>query len=769
MAMADDQGPKRRLFADSALPVPGIGERSFWVGLVIVVASVVSGFATFLILTGLTPVTPRPEVVGIVLSINVLLVLAMAGVIAYQAHGLRRAWVERIAGARLFVRVVALFSLIAALPALSLTVAATTSFSRALDGVFSRQTRDIIGNSLDVANAYLEEHGQVIRTDIVNMAKDLDDAAAGAGRTEKGFRDLVFAQAGLRDLPLAYVIDRTGAVKIAAVENDKIPYIRPPLALIQAAASGQVPLLMPLDTNRVAALTQLAKYPDRFLYVARGVNPIVLSHLRRTQAGVAEYEAMRERRGGLKFVHGLLYFMTSMTAMLSAIWVGIWFADRLVAPIRRLISAARQVAKGDLKIELPIRRGEGDLRRLSMDFNHMTQQLDRQRSDLMTANAQLTERRRFTEAVLSGVSAGVIGLDATERVTLANTSAETLLGKLAHELAGARLADVVPEFATLLEETRDPDRRNRAQQYQVAMLVGGVERSLAVKVTRAPGGDDGDGAVVTFDDVTEIVSAQRTSAWADIARRIAHEIKNPLTPIQLSAERIRRKYSHVIKEDREVFDKCTETIIRQVGDVARMVDEFSSFARMPKAEMADIDLRDPVREAVTLYQMGSTGLDIVMDLPKERLELSADRRLLSQALTNLVKNAIESVQAVADAKDKPVGFKGRVETRVRRTGNAATIEVIDNGVGLPKQGRARLLEPYVTTKGAKGTGLGLAIVQKIIEQHGGTLTLEDAPVVPGRERGALMRVTLPIAATRPAAKPTPADETAPPRAAAGAA
>jgi two-component system, NtrC family, nitrogen regulation sensor histidine kinase NtrY len=253
--------------------------------------------------------------------------------------------------------------------------------------------------------------------------------------------------------------------------------------------------------------------------------------------------------------------------------------------------------------------------------------------------------------------------------------------------------------------------------------------------------------VLTFDDITELVTAQRTSAWADVARRIAHEIKNPLTPIQLSAERLRRKYGNVIEHDREVFDKCTETIIRQVGDVARMVDEFSSFARMPKADMAPMDLRDAVKDTVTLYQMGASGTaTVAMTLPHESVPILADRRLLAQALTNLVKNATESVQSVADSKDKPEGYKGRVDAILRFQGDTATIEVIDNGLGLPKQGRQRLLEPYVTTKGAKGTGLGLSIVQKIVEQHGGTLSLEDAPLTAERDRGALVRLSLPLKA-----------------------
>jgi two-component system nitrogen regulation sensor histidine kinase NtrY len=359
------------------------------------------------------------------------------------------------------------------------------------------------------------------------------------------------------------------------------------------------------------------------------------------------------------------------------------------------------------------------------------------------------------EAVLSGVSAGVLGLDPSGRITLANRSAEKLLGREGSDLVGRQMAEAVPEFEQLLQQNEA--QRQKRPQTEVVVSVHGEDRTFATRLTREAQ-DTGDyGAVVTFDDVTDLVVAQRTSAWAEVARRLAHEIKNPLTPIQLSAERIRRKYGNVIKDDREVFDKCTETIIRQVGDVARMVDEFSSFARMPKAEMTEIDVRDAVRDPVVLFQMASNGIAVTMDMPKEPLLLMADRRLLSQALTNLIKNATESVQAVIESKDRPADFKGRVETIVRREGETAVIEVIDNGAGLPKQNRARLLEPYVTTKGNKGTGLGLAIVQKIVESHGGSLMLEDARPVPGRPRGALVRITLPAPVTGAAARPGNAD------------
>ncbi len=747
-------------------PLPGTSDRAFWSGLVIVSLAVVSGLATYLILTGLTPIIPRNDVVLSALIINALLVVAMVALIALQLIGLARAWREKVAGARLHARIVALFSLIAALPALLLAVAATTTFSRALDSWFNQRTQAIVQNSLVVASAYLLEHGQVIRTDIVNMARDLDDAAGIVAGDKTKFRELMIGQASLRDLPAAYVIDGKGNVKVAVLEDDRIPYVAPPPQIIRSAEAGQVPLLMPFklqalddegipydllpqhlvrdaQRGRVAALTKLHNYSDSYLYVARGVDPTVVRHLRQTNEGVAAYEELRRARGGLQLAHGLLYFMISLTALLAAIWVGLWFAGLFVAPIRRLISAAQEVARGNLAVELPIKRGEGDMRRLSINFNAMTTELERQRTDLVTANDQLTERRQFMEAVLSGVSAGVIGLDSAGHITLANRSAQKLLGREETELVGRQLSTVVPEFAGVLNEGAEANAKARAQQ-QVTLVLNGEERNFAVRVTGQTPGERTHASVVTFDDVTELVSAQRTSAWADVARRIAHEIKNPLTPIQLSAERIRRKYGKVITEDRETFDRCTDTIIRQVGDVTRMVDEFSAFARSPKPVMEAQDIRDVVRAAVLDRQMAGTDIAFDTKVGKEPIIVSCDRRLISQAVINLVKNAQEAIQSYAESPNREPGWSGRIETVVRRNGDRVDIEIIDNGGGLPKHNRGKLLEPYVTTKGNKGTGLGLAIVQKSVEQHNGILSLEDAPPAPGRTHGALLRISLPV-------------------------
>ncbi len=725
---------------ETGSPLLDAGGWGFYIGLAVVVLSVVSALATYLILTGLTPIAPRDDVVVSALFINVVLLVVMFAVIAWQAFGLWRAWRAKIPGARLHIRIIALFSITAALPAILLAIAATTTFARALESRFTARTQAIIESSVDVAKAYLAEHGQVIRNDIVNMARDLDAAADTVEGDSPRLERLALAQANLRDLPSAYIIDEKGAPALRALEDAALPYQAPPAWALQEAEAGQTPVLTPPYDFRIAALAKLQRYPGRYLYVARGVSAKVMGHLQRTEQNATEYGLLRRAQGGLVLAHGLLFGTISMTALLAALWTGLWFASRFVAPIRRLIAAARNVSQGNLNLELPERQSEGDLMRLSQTFNTMTRELKHQRDSLVTANEQLFERRRFMEAVLSGVSAGVIGLDAQGRITIANRSARTLLGDQESDFVGKKLEQAVPAFAGVQERK---DHRKSRPQKQVTVTVGGDERFFAVRSTREKAGEGDGGSVVTFDDITDLVSAQRTSAWADVARRIAHEIKNPLTPIILSAERIRRKYGKVITEDRETFDKLTATIERQAGDIKSLVEEFSSFARVPKPTMEPSDLREAIQDPVILFRESHPNITYEMHMPAEKTIGSFDRRLMTQALTNLVKNATEAVEAAAETSGE--GWRGRIEAVLRQTGDGFEIEVIDNGIGFPKQNRNRLLEPYVTTR-TKGTGLGLAIVQKIIVEHGGTLTLEDAPKAPGRSRGALVRVTLPLAA-----------------------
>ena len=718
-----------------AAPLLDLTDRAFWIGFVVVALSLVAALATYLILTGLTPIAPRDDIVLAALLINVLLISAMIGIIAWQFYGMWRAWRAKLPGARLHVRIVLLFSIIAALPAMLLAVAATTTFSRSLDGWFSTRTRAIINNSVEVAQAYVEEHGALLRTDLVNMVRDVDAAADHIPIDTPEFKQHIIAQAGLRDLPVAYVLNGNAQPVVRALEDKAMPFNGVPLYYVKQAETGQVALFTPNDTSQVSALARLTKYPDRFLYVARTLSAKVMGHLQQTEQSVNEYNLLRRARGGLKLAHGLIYTMISMTALLAAIWVGLWFAGRFVAPIRRLIQAAQQVSQGNLGVALPERRGEGDLRRLSTTFNTMTRELKHQRDALMTANEQLLDRRRFMEAVLSGVSAGVIGLDSQDRITLVSRAAEQLLAIPEAEVVGKKLVDAMPMLAPALERRDEPGSKQRGAQ-EISIMIGDEERTFAVRVTREKAGPGEVGSVVTFDDITELVSAQRTSAWADVARRIAHEIKNPLTPIILSAERIRRKYGKVIVDDRETFDKLTATIERQAGDIKTMVDEFASFARIPKPVMETNDLRDAIMDSVILFRESHGNVVYGLALPDTPVLASFDRRLLSQAVTNLVKNATEAVET---AMDGDPARRGRVDIALE-IGERVAISVSDNGPGLPKQNRSRLLEPYVTTKGHKGTGLGLAIVQKITEQHGGELVLDDAEVTPERPSGA--RVTL---------------------------
>ncbi|CFX37713.1 Nitrogen regulation protein NtrY [Candidatus Filomicrobium marinum] len=725
---------------------PGLdpGKLMVRVGLVTVVLSLISALLTFLILTGLTPIVPRPEVVVGALFLNVSLIIAMIIIVASQISGLVRAWREKVAGARLHIRIVGLFSLIAALPAILLAIAATVSFARSLDNWFSDRVRAIIDNSVDVARTYVAEHSQVIRTDIVNMTRDVNAAADEVSKDPKRLKEVILSQAALRDLPSAFLIDNAGKRELTALEDQKLPFTLPTPAAIHEAEAGQIPLSVSMRDHRISAIAKLDAFPGKYLYVSRGISPTVLRHLDQTERNAAEYTALRRARGGLKWAHGLMYLTISMTALLAAIWAGMWFAGRFVAPIRRLIAAAQEVSTGNLQVALPEKRGEGDLRRLSQTFNTMTRELKHQRDALVTANEQLEIRRRFMEAVLSGVSAGVIGLDSQDRITLVSRSACELLGVEQDDLVGKPFTVALPELAQVLEKSNEPNLKARPQE-QISTVVEGEERTYAVRITHEKAGDQDVGSVVTFDDVTELVVAQRTSAWADVARRIAHEIKNPLTPIQLSAERLRRKYGERIEGDRETFNKLTETIERQAGHIKGMVDEFAAFARMPKPEMNPTDVRDAVQEAVLLFREAHPNIEYPLEIPRAPISSLLDRRLISQAVTNLVKNATEAIETAAQSGDKPADWHGRVTTRVRPESDRVHIEVIDNGTGLPRQNRTRLLEPYVTTKGHKGTGLGLAMVQKITEQHGGTLTLEDAACVTGEDTtGAVVRITLPL-------------------------
>ena len=507
-----------------------------------------------------------------------------------------------------------------------------------------------------------------------------------------------------------------------------------------AAATGAPVVIEDWANNEFRALVQLEGFPDHYLYVSRVVDGSILQLLDETQETVGLYEQLEDDRGRILFQFGLLYLAFAVILLLASIWVGLWFAERLARPIGRLAGAAQQVGSGDLTVRVQEDEGDDEIAMLGRVFNQMTHQLKGQRDALLESSAQTEERRRLFDSVLSSVTAGVIGLDPKGRVEFMNRSALRLLDMEEGDDHHRRLAKAVPEFAGLLEQLRTEGRANA--QAEIRMTRRGQLETLLVRMAARRSAEGGlEGYVVAFDDVSKLVTAQRMAAWGDVARRIAHEIKNPLTPIQLSAERIDRKFGRKLEgEDAASLENMTGVIVRQTGDLRRIVDEFSRFARMPEPERTAADITQLLRDAVTLQEqvLGST---LTADLPEDPVIMSLDPTMIGQALTNLIKNAGEAIESLSEKGTKD-GYRGEVRVEMDVSDGAVDIRIMDNGIGLPAD-RARLFEPYVTTR-EKGTGLGLPIVKKIIEEHGGTLDLVDAPVFEGNTHvGAMAVISLP--------------------------
>jgi two-component system, NtrC family, nitrogen regulation sensor histidine kinase NtrY len=739
----------------TATAAPPAGWMPRILGLSAVALALLSAFITFVVLAGLTPVAPTHEVVVSLLLANAVTLVLLLAVILREVWKVIQARRRGRAASRLHVRIVALFSVIAAVPAVLVAVVASVTLDRGLDRLFSQQTHAMIENSLMVADAYVREHVQFVRADSIAIAIELARARPLFDQSREQFHEFLSVQASIRGLPAVLVLDK----ELNPVDQVNAPleqaFVKPSREALSGITDTEPQVAMFLDANYVASIIKLRGYNDTYLYIARLLDPRVLAQLRATQAGVAQYADLEARRLGIQIAFGLMYTVIAMIVLLSAVWIGLNFANYLVAPIRRLIGAAQIVATGNLYVQVPTRHAEGDLAQLGQTFNKMTQELRTQRDDIVRARDLIDSRRRFTEAVLAGASAGVIGVDADNCISILNRSAEKLIGCSESEVLGKRLIEIVPEIADIFSNARTG--LQRLVQGQVNLTRNGRERNVSVRVTTEQSGSAERGYVVTLDDITELVTAQRTSAWADVARRIAHEIKNPLTPIQLSAERLRRKYAAMIQDDGGIFKQCTDTIVRQVDDIKRMVDEFSRFARMPKPVMTQEDVADVVRQVVFLQRVGNPDIDIDLELAEDPMRAQFDRRLISQGLTNIIKNASEAIAAV------PAETLGRGHIRVwaGREGEDIVIDVIDNGIGLPKENRSRLLEPYVTTR-EKGTGLGLAIVGRILEDHGGRIELGDAASkIPG-QRGAWMRLRF-AAESAGATPPEPKREAAVPQ------
>ncbi|MCC7272774.1 MAG: PAS domain-containing sensor histidine kinase [Alphaproteobacteria bacterium] len=715
---------------DSAVGEPKPPKRAIdWMGRVglgrklafaLALAALGSGIATYVVITSKPPFGPDPATVLLLLNLDLILLLLLGALVARRLVAL---WAERrrgMAGARLHVRFVALFSLLAVTPTIVVAVFSFLFFNFGIQNWFSETVRTAVFESRAVAHAYLEEHQNVIRADISAMAADLNrDATSLIGNPQR-FNQVVTAQARLRALSEAIVFDLFGRVLARSAISFALEFDSVPEWAMAEARAGTIPVLTSETDDRVRALIRLDDDGNAFLYVGRFIDPRVIGHLERTERAVQEYSELEGRRSGIQITFALVFLVVALLLLLAAVWAALLLANRLARPLGGLVEAAERIRGGDLGVRVDERQSGDEMDTLSRAFNRMTRQLQSQRSELVEANRQLEARRRFTETVLAGVSAGVVGVDRDGAINLPNRSASELLGVDLDQWIGADLASAVPEMTPMLERARSGE--SRTVEGQIEIQRQGRKRTLIVRVAAERSGEATQGYVVTFDDVTELLSAQRKAAWSDVARRIAHEIKNPLTPIQLSAERLKRRYGKEITSDPDTFQLCTDTIIRQVGDIGRMVDEFSAFARMPAPVMRAENVGDICRQAAFLQRSARPDLRFGLHLPEgDATLLRCDRRQVTQALTNLLQNAADSIDGRAPADGPP---QGAIDLRLVDDATGVRIVVEDNGRGLPQEGREQLTEPYVTTR-AKGTGLGLAIVKKIMEDHGGDLLLDD--------------------------------------------
>ena len=657
------------------------------------------------------------DMVLAVLALNLLLIVALASVVGLRVWGLVAPSARADAGMRLHRRFVGLFALAAVAPAIIVALFFGLLVTRGVENWFSSRVRTVVENAATVARSYIKEQVAFIDSRVPPMAEDLNRYHQVFDQSRILFSNYLAEQAFARDFIAVYVIDSSGRV-MARGEGPTAPrYLAPPAKTLREAAS-EVQLSFD-DADMARAVFKLKDYPNAYLYAVRPLGSGIMGQLRRSEAAVVNYREADNNRGRIQTIFILSYFGTALLVLTGAVWVGMTAATQIATPVARLVQAADRVAGGDLDARVETDRDPEEIAVLSRAFNRMTGDLQAQQRALRAAGEDAESRRRFIEAVLSGVSAGVIGLDDSGRISAMNASALKLLGLSEASAVGHLLAEAVPELATVAASAQ----AGGEVETEVDVVRRAETRRLRVRASRRVEG----GLVLTFDDITRLVAAQRNAAWRDVARRIAHEIKNPLTPIQLSAERLRRKYRGEIKGDIETFDRCTDTIVRQVGDIGRMVDEFSAFARMPAPKFAEEDVAELLRQAVFAQRVAYPDVACELEEPVPSTQLVCDSRMVGQALANVLKNAGEAVSA---RKLLEPDLEGRITARMRVDGQSLTIEVEDNGVGLPAKDRHRLTEPYVTTR-EKGTGLGLAIVKRILEEHGGELTLGDAAELPG--------------------------------------
>ncbi|WP_226934616.1 sensor histidine kinase NtrY-like [Pseudogemmobacter faecipullorum] len=696
--------------------------------------------ASFLLLGPLNQNSNSPAL-RLILLADLVYVLLIAALVLNRILRMVSERRRRSAGSALHLRLTGVFAGMALVPTILVAVFAVLSVNLGLESWFSERVRSVVGSSLAAAQTYEGEQRKSLVQDTLALAGFLNNAREQSVMLRDDQLRPLLAQGQdqiQRGLKEAYLIDGSGKLRTRGERSYLFDFEEVSPGDLRKALAGELVLIPDWANNEFRALVRLPAYADRYLYVSRQIDGRLLSLLDETTETVAVYNQLEAERGKLLLNFGLIYLGFALILILAAIWLGLWFAERLARPVGRLASAAERVGEGDLAVRVEEEPGDDEIALLGRTFNHMIRQLKGQRLELEESHAETEARRRLFDSVLSNVTAGVIGLDPDGDIDFMNRAAMRALDLISSSV-DQPLAEVVPEFFGLFERLRE-DSASMAQE-EIRLTRRGQIESLLVRLSERRSGDGGlEGYVLAFDDVTDLVSAQRMAAWGDVARRIAHEIKNPLTPIALSAERVKRKFRKQV-QDVEDLENLTDVIVRQTNDLRRIVDEFSKFARMPEPDRRETDLTVLLRDALVLQRAGQPDVQFTAEISDEPLLMDLDGTMIGQALTNLIKNAGESTESLIE-NGAPPEYQPQIRITLERDEAEAVIRIMDNGIGLPED-RARLFEPYVTTR-AKGTGLGLPIVRKIIEEHGGTLTLSDAPVFAGNNHfGALAEVRLP--------------------------
>jgi len=674
-------------------------------------------------------------------GIYLLVVISIVGYAVMRMFAARRA---KSAGSRLHMRLSRVFAIVALIPTVLVAVFAVVTLSIGVEGWFSKNVQNVVKSSLSAAEAYKNEQRDDLKIDLSFMSVRLNEyKKSNSFVSDSDLRvQLISIQKLIqRGLKEAYIIDRNANLRSRGELSYLFGFEEPSDEIMKSAELGDLIIIEDWPNNEFRSLIRLESFEDKYLYISRTVDGKILNLLDKTMESAITYNTMESQREKILWSYGLLYLGFATFVILSSILLGMLFAERLSRPVGRLAGAAQRLGAGDFDVKVIEEKGDDEIAMLSRVFNHMTKQVKRQRDDLIAANDYTERRRRLFDSVLSGVTAGVIGLSSDGNIGFINLAAQKLLNLNSDNHEGKSIQIAVPEFIDLFRLIQKND--NKTQQQEIKLTRAGAIEILLVRISaRISENELVEGYVITFDDVTNLVSAQRLAAWGDVARRIAHEIKNPLTPIQLSAERLKRKYSPIVGTEDSNLSQYCDVIIRQTNDLRRIVDEFSKFARMPEPIKRPTNVTKLLKDVILLFQVSSPKISIVFNNLYDDFNVSIDETMINQAFTNLIKNAGEAIESKLNSQPD-LKFDPEIRITIDQIMNDLEITIEDNGIGLPNQGRSRLFEPYVTNR-ENGTGLGLSIVKKIIEEHNGSLELLDAsPFSKTDSFGAKMRIVFP--------------------------